>query len=193
MITCGWCGRNYPVWSSQCEGCGGSLPLPPDMDPGSEPPAAPRVFPPGFERSTKWSGNVASLVGLVFFLVGSLLTTVMVITGNVLIALFPLLFVISGLGFLFYGRMRATRTLTAFRDGIAVRGSIVSVETDTSQVINGKNPWSVTYDFPVDNERTKSTQTCFDASVLRLKHGQPIWVLYMSSDPRQSTLYPPLS
>ena len=168
------------------------MPLQPGMDPGPEPPIAPRILPPGFESRTKWSGNVASLVGLVFFLVGSLLTTVMVITGNVLISLFPMLFVVGGLLFLRYGLVRASRTLRAFRDGVAVKGRIVSVDTDTSQTINGKNPWKLTYDFPVADERIKGTQTSFDSSVTLMKHGQPIWVLHLVTDPSQSTLYPPL-
>ena len=116
----------------------------------------------------------------------------MVITGNVLIALFPMLFVVGGLLFLRYGLVRASRTLRAFRDGVAVKGRIVSVDTDTSQTINGKNPWKLTYDFPVADQRIKGTQTSFDSSVTLMKHGQPIWVLHLVTDPSQSTLYPPL-
>ena len=86
MITCSWCGTNYTAFQPNCDNCGGSLPLPPEVVPAASgvtlvaPPPPPRDVP----RQAVWhilssdgwaiSGLVFSLLGLVFVVVGVPLT-----------------------------------------------------------------------------------------------------------------------
>ncbi len=167
------------------------MPPLPGMELGSPPPAAPRALPKQYEFRVKWSSNIASLVGGLFFLVGTILFIPMVIVKT-WAALFPLLFMTGGFFMFCYGRQHAAGVLKAFRDGLAVQGKIASVAMDTSQQINGRHPWRLVYHFPVSGCYQEGVLTSFDSTVGQRVSGQPLWVLYVEDDPTLSTVYPPL-
>ena len=159
---------------------------------GEPPPPVPRPLPKGFAFRQKWSSNVLALVGLIFFLVGSLLTVAFLIIGLLVGILLPLLFVIGGLVMLRIGRRAAARTLTAFVRGTAVEGKVFSVLQDHSQTVNGQHPWKLTYHFPVNGQVHEGSLVSFDSTVTLRAPGQPLWILYLPNDPEQNTAYPPL-
>ncbi len=191
MTTCGWCGTNSLNWTSQCHACGGRMPVPAGMELGEPPPTVPRSLPRGFEFRQKWSHNVVALVGGIFFLIGTLLFLVFIFVLPVG-ALLPFLFMIGGAFMMRIGRKKANGVLNAFRHGVAVQGSVSSVHLDTSQTINGRHPWVLTYLFPVGSEMVEGSITSFSSAIETRAKGQPLWVLYLQDDPAHSTVYPPI-
>ncbi|MEY4484431.1 MAG: hypothetical protein RL693_1883 [Verrucomicrobiota bacterium] len=191
MITCGWCGTHSIDWTSQCKACGGRMPAPAGMELGEPPPAVPRDLPKGFEFRQQWSHNVVALVGGVFLLIGTLLFLVFIIVLPVG-ALLPLLFMVGGAFMLRIGRKKANGVLNAFRLGVAVEGSVSGVQLDTSQTLNGRHPWVMTYLFKVGSELVEGSITSFSSALETRSKSQPVWVLYDQGDPTHNTIYPPM-
>jgi hypothetical protein len=148
-------------------------------------------LPKGFAFRQKWSRNILSLVGGVFFVIGGILTFALLFLGG-WPALFPLLFALGGYAMMRSGRRSAAATLNAFTRGTAVKGKVVSVTMDYSQSINGQHPWKLVYHFPVGGEWQEGIAVSWDSTVTMRAAGQPLWVLYLPEDPEQNTLYPPL-
>lgn len=167
------------------------MPAPPGMDPGEAPPAAPRSLPKGFEFRQLWSQNVWALVGGIFFLIGMFIFLVFIFVLPMW-ALIPLLFIVGGAIMMHMGRKKAHGVLNAFRHGVTVQGSVSSVNLNTSQSINGRHPWVMTYLFPVGNEMLEGTLSSFSSALEDRARGQPLWVLYVENDPDQNTVYPPI-
>lgn len=167
------------------------MPAPAGMELGEPPPAVPRALPKGFEFRQKWSHNVVALVGGIFFLIGTLLFIVMIFLIP-LGALLPFLFMVGGAFMMRMGRKKANSVLNAFRQGVAVEGSVSDVRLDTSQSINGRNPWVMNYLFPVDDALVEGSLTSFSTALVTRSKGQPLWVLYVKDDPAQNTIYPPI-
>lgn len=191
MTTCGWCGTSYAQWQSKCDSCGGPLPPQPGMGIGPAPPSAPRQLPKGFAFRVKWSRNFPVLAGLFCCIISSLMLTAMV-SAKTWFAVVPALFVFLGICLFWSGRKRAVGIIRAFRRGSLSEGSIVSVRLDTTQSVNGRHPWKLTYQFPVEECLHEGTLVSFDSTVGNRGGGQPVWVLYMPDDPSQSTMYPPV-
>ena len=109
MITCPWCGTNYAAFQSNCDRCGGPLPLP--ADPAASraegapptPPPAPRQVADSYAWrllvSDGWGvvGFIFTLLGAIFTLVGGGLTL------GVITAFVGLPFLLLGLVFLLGG------------------------------------------------------------------------------------------
>lgn len=167
------------------------MPAPLGMELGEPPPAAPRTLPKGFEFREKWSHNILALVGGIFFLIGTLLFLVLIIVIPVG-ALLPFLFMAGGIFMMRIGRKKANGVLNSFRQGVAVEGKVSGVQLDTSQTLNGRHPWVMTYLFPVGNETVEGSLTSFSSTIESRSKGQPLWVLYMQEDPAQNTIYPPI-
>jgi hypothetical protein len=203
MITCPWCGTSYTSFQPNCDNCGGSLPLPPEMVSTSSakslvaPPPPPRDVPRQavlhILGSDGWAigGLIFSLLGLVFAVVGIPLTI------SVVAAMVGLPF--SGLGLLFLGggiaalvwRYRiADMTVQVLREGEAIVGEIVSVTQNYHVQVNGRYPWTVEYDYEVDGELYGGKVTTLNAPDLSQQPGSPVYVLFMRDDPGQSTIYP---
>jgi len=191
MITCGWCNTHYTSWQSQCASCGGPMPPLPGMELGPPPPAAPRTLPKGFALRTRLTGNIATWVGLIFFTFGSLMT-VAIFFAKPWASLFPLFFVLGGFGMLRLGLTQANNTLRAFRFGTAVAGSVHQVSFDTSQSVNGKHPYKLTYHFQVGGNLHEGAIVSFDSTLSQRRSGQPLWILFHPDDPAQNTPYPPV-
>jgi len=191
MTTCGWCGTSYAQWQSKCSSCGGPLPPQPGMGIGPEPPPAPRKLPKGFAFRVKWSRNIAVLGGLFCMAISSLMLFAM-IKAKTWFAVVPGLFDFAGVCLFIAGRKRAVGILRAFRRGATSEGKISEVSLDTTQSVNGRHPWKLVYQFPVGEELHEGSFVSFDSVVGSRSSGQPVWVLYVPSDPTQSTLYPPV-
>lgn len=161
------------------------------MELGEPPPSVPRVIPKKYEFGIKWSHNIATLVGGLFSLIGTLLFLPMIFVAPIA-ALLPLLFMIGGFSMFRYGRKRANATLRAFRHGEAVKGKIASIGKDTSQSVNGRHPWRLVYHFEVGNQLQEGVITSFNSTIGSRREGQPLWVLYVKEDPSQNAVYPPL-
>lgn len=191
MITCGWCGTKYINFQTNCKNCGGLLPVPPGMDAGPPPPEAPRRLPKGFERKVLWTGNVFAIIGAIFLLVGLPLVVAMFFV-HPLAPLIPA--VHATLGFLLFrhGRGKGQRTLNAFKNGRAVQGRITEIRKDTTTTVNNRHPWLIEYQFAVDNQAIDGSITTWDSTAQDRRRGQPIWILYVESDPEQNTIYPPV-
>jgi hypothetical protein len=203
MIICPWCGTNYTSFQPTCDNCGGSLPLPPEMVSTSPaeglavPPPPPREVP----RRAVWqimSSDGWSIGGLIFGLLGLVFTAV----GIPMIAFVETVFVgvpFGGLGLLFLGggiavlvwRYRlANRTVEVLREGEAVLGEIVSVSQNYQVRVNGRYPWTVEYDYEVDGDLYGGKVTTLSMPDPSQQPGNPVYVLFVKGDPRQSTIYP---
>jgi len=168
------------------------MPPPPGTELGPPPPPAPRVLPQKFVFRTLCSRNFGFLFGAIFGGVGSVMMIPMMLTGMWLPALFPALFVIGGFSVLKYGLNQGRNTIQAFSKGESVKGTVASLELDTTQSINGKHPWKLLYHFPVNDQLHEGKVVSFDSTMATRRIGQPLWVLYLPSDPEKNTLYPPL-
>ena len=191
MITCGWCHTNYTQWQTNCANCGGPMPPLPGMEIGPEPPDPPRMLPKGFEFRLKWSRNAAVLAGLGMMFITGLMFTAM-IKAKIWFSVVPALFFLMGFFLFRYGRKTAVSTARAFRRGIAAEGRVASVSLDTTQSINGRNPWRLVYHFTAGEQQREGVLTSFDSTLGGRSAGQPLWVLYLADDPDQCTIYPPV-
>lgn len=203
MITCPWCGTNYTSFQPNCDNCGGSLPLPPEVVPAASsvslatPPPPPRDVP----RQAVWhilssdgwaiSGLVFSLLGLVFAVVGIPLTVSLVaaFVGLPFGAL-GLLFLCGGMAILVWRYQMAHGTVEVLREGEATVGEIISVTQNYHVRVNGRYPWTVEYDYEVGGRLYADKVTTLSRPDLSQQPGSPVYVLYMGDDPEQSTIYP---
>lgn len=191
MITCGWCNTHYQTWRSKCDACGGPMPPPPGQELGPPPPEVPRALPSGYAFRTRFF-NLSVLLGIGFSGFSGLFLIQVLKNGQWLLALLPGFFLLGGLSCLRYGWSRASGILRAFRRGIAVPGKVASVCLDTTQSVNQKHPWKLTYHFTLDGRLYEGVITSFDSTLAQRAAGQPLWVLYVEKDPTQNTIYPPL-
>lgn len=167
------------------------MPPLPGMELGPPPPPAPRPLPKGFALRTRLTGNIATWVGLIFSLFGSLMT-VALFFAKPWASLFPLFFALGGFGMLRLGLTQAGHTLRAFRFGTPVAGSVHQVSFDTSHSVNGRHPYKLTYHFQIDGILHEGSVVSFDSTLSKRRSGQPLWVLCLPHAPEKNTLYPPV-
>ena len=201
MIRCPWCGTRYLSFRSNCANCGGPLPLPTDgADDASAlpmPPPAPRVISSAY--AFRLMGREASaIIGLVLGIVG----TVFMLVGMPLAAARATLFVgvpftLVGVGLLGGGvslliwRYRiSARIVRVLREGVPTEGRIVSVDADTSTVINGRNPWYIKYEFRAQGNDYQGQVTTLQESGGDFEPKQRVCVLYLTGMPEANSLYP---
>lgn len=167
------------------------MPRLPGQELGEPPPPAPREFPKGFAFRTRWSGNIATLVGGAFFLLGAFFVLAFLMAKS-FAALFPLLFVVGGYFMFRHGWHHASRVLGAYRHGTAARGEVFSCSMDRTQHVNGNHPFKLVWHFTVEGHHYEGSLTSFDSTLGSRGRGQPLWVLYYPGDPGQNTIYPPV-
>ena len=56
--------------------------------------------------------------------------------------------------------------------------------------MNGRNPWTITYDFRVDGRPIEGRVTTLNPPSLQLQPGQPAYVLYLPESPQANSLWP---
>jgi membrane protein implicated in regulation of membrane protease activity len=203
MITCPWCGTNYISFQSNCDNCGGSLPLPPEPTPTPSARSLPAPLPPPREVprralrhimfSDYWAslGLISSLVGLGFALI-SIPLAVSLATACEGLPFLGLGLLLLGVGIaVLVGRCRmAQQTVEVLRQGEGVVGEIVSVVQNYQVSVNGRHPWTVEYDYEVDGRRYGAEVNTLSRPDLSQEPGSPVYVLFMRDEPGQSTIYP---
>jgi len=102
LITCPWCGTNYTSFQPNCDNCGGSLPLPPEMAPTPSARSLPAPSPPPREvpRRALWhimSSDASAILGLILSLFGLVFTLISIPVA--VSAILGLIFSLFGLVF----------------------------------------------------------------------------------------------
>ncbi len=203
MITCPWCGTNYTSFQSNCDNCGGSLPLPSEIAPTpsteslATPPPPPRNVPrqviSHILSTDGWTiaALVFSLLGFVFGVVGSALTiSVVAAFVGLPFAGLGVLFLGAGIPILVWRYQVAHRTVEVLEHGEATVGEIVSVHQNYHVRVNGRYPWTVQYRYEVYGREYGGRVTTLSRPDLSEQPGTPVYVLHMRDDPGQSTIYP---
>src|SRR5207248_214761 len=146
MITCPWCGTNYATFQSNCQNCGGPLPLATEPAPSEpqadlpekhypQPPPAPRPISQNYVWRLLGSDGGA-VAAFVFGLLGTIFTFVrFILTIAIVTAFVGIPFALLGLLFLAVGvgvglrRYRAMQNVVeVLRIGEAAAGQIDNVE-----------------------------------------------------------------
>lgn len=179
IVQCPWCKTKYPNTNlSHCTNCGGTLEYSYESDDlGSEPPRAPRVLPPKFKRRIKYTGNVMTMIGIVFTIP----------------FFWTILFPIIGIFCWRKGLKTANDELLPLEQGKATVGKIIDVRTDYTQSMNGQSPTIVEFQFEADGkEHLGNVGNIYDSVHRKKKVGDSLWVVYMPNDPDKSSVWPPM-
>jgi len=208
MITCPWCGTNYQEFQSNCDNCGGSLPLPVESAPVSPepitaseipltPPLPPRQIP-GKVMSRMLltdagaiTGGIFLLIGAIFFVVGiALLIPIITLPVGLPFAGLGFTFLVVG-GILFIWRYQnAQQTIEILRDGQAALGEITNVSQNYHVRVNNRYPWVIQYQFKVHGQAHQGRLSTLSQPDLSQQPGKAVYVLYQHDDPEKNTLYP---
>ncbi len=178
VVKCSWCETVVPESSFiNCPNCGGNLSLSNGSDPGPPPPPTPRFLPKQFVKRIKYSGNVYTILGMIFT-----------------IPLFwTIIFPIIGIILWKKGARTANEELNPLMNGIATEGTITNIRQNLSIQINGRSPYVVEFVFDFQGRKvTGDVGNIFDSSVLIKKPGDKVWVVFLYDKPEQSSIWPPM-
>jgi hypothetical protein len=164
---------------SNCKNCGGILPL--DTagieGAGPKPGMAPRLLPRKYVIRTKYTGNVMTIIGMVFTIP----------------FIWSVIFPIIGVFLWRRGIQEANEELIPLRNGAVALGEIEKLEIDRSKHINGKSPWEITFLFDIGGRKHRGrVGNIFDDIDLQKHAGDKVWVVYMPENPELSSIWPPL-
>ncbi len=209
MITCPWCGTSYTEFRSKCSSCGASLPLPPRTVPIAVdeeweqdlavPPPPPRAVPHNYVWRLL-SADAKSVVGLILTPIGAVFAPLgLMLTLTVVAAPVGIPFLAVGTPMLIAGLLLFARSYQAAQQatnvlatGEAVLGRIVEVDENLSVSINGRHPWRIRYQFPVEGHELEGTVHTLQPPGPGQQPGRPTYVLIAPGNPTQNTIYPPL-
>lgn len=185
-VTCPWCRTYYAArpTTTNCMNCGGPLPKSVGSGKGDKPESAPRVLPKKFINQVMLWKNTHSLIGVIFMIVG---------IPTILAMGFGLIFV--GVGYFLYkhGKKIGQEKINALTNGIAAEGKIIDIAPDTSQSINGRNPYIITYTFETKGGVQQLDKVvCWDESNMFRQTNEEIWVVYIPENPQISSPWPPI-
>lgn len=202
-LKCPWCGTSDHETRTNCKNCGGPLPEREPEETGRyggiplKPPPPPRGISKNYARKlvlgSGWGVTAAifAFIGAIFFFVGLLLTAliVTVFVGIPFVGM-GAIFGVAGSIVLKTQYDRAKKTVEVLRLGNDTEGLVTEVEQNLMVRINGRNPFTIGYEYFVEEKRfTGSVQTLQNPlSVFR--PGGRAWVLYSPGSPETSTLYP---
>ena len=175
IVRCPWCETEIPnPVITNCPNCGGPLSFSRGNDPGQRPPNAPREIPKLFIKKIKYSNNVWTILGIAFS--------------------FTLVLTIPGIIFWRKGLRMAQHELNPLMNGTVAHGTITSVRENTSVRINGRSPYVIEFTFDAAGQKmTGNVGNLFDENSREKKPGDKVWVVYMMDDPKQSSIWPPLT
>jgi hypothetical protein len=203
MVTCPWCGTNYETFQSNCRNCGGPLPVPKEIIPADQgeetimPPPPPRPIGQNYTwrllSSDGWAFTalVFLILGVVFTPLGIILTIAIVtIFVGLPFAALGLLFLAAGaaVGYWRYREMQAV--VDVLRVGDAAVGQILSVDQNYSVRVNGRNPWSIHYQFLHNGQSYEGQVSTLNSPGANLQAGKEACILYLPQAPARNTLYP---
>jgi hypothetical protein len=204
MITCPWCGTNYPVFQSNCQNCGGPLPafeetigssVSSDILP--TPPPAPRPISNRYiwRLLSSDGGTIAAfvigLLGLIFSLVGAGLT-IGIITAFVGV---PFLFLGvallgTGAGVFLWRYQQKQQVVKVLREGEATIGQIIEISENYSVSVNGRHPWILRYQYQVNGQSQDGQVATLNQPGQQLQVGKAVRILYLPTTPKWSSIYP---
>ncbi len=215
MVTCPWCGTSYAAFQSNCSKCGGPLSQPVAEPSPARADAAPVeaattaeedvLMPPPPPRpisdSYAWrimltdgwavSSFVFGLLGGIFTLVGGALTL------GIITAFVGLPFLAVGLAFLVgaaavaaWRYQSAQRLVEVLKTGQATVGQIERVDENYSVRVNGRHPWTITYQFQALGRPYSGRVSTFNHPGPALQPGRKTCVLYLPAAPQHSGLFP---
>jgi hypothetical protein len=208
MITCPWCGTNYEAFQSNCDNCGGSLPLPVETTPVSvepkpaeeiplSPPLPPRKIPGKVMRrllltdAGMITGGIFLFIGAIFFIVGmALVLAIVTLPVGLPFAGLGLIFLIIGGGLLIWRYENALQIVSILRNGLSSLGQITDVNQNYHVRVNGRYPWVIQYAYKVHGRAYQSRLTTLSQPDLSQQPGKAVYVLYLQEHPDKSTLYP---
>ena len=179
MINCPWCKTQYQeITVTNCNNCGGTLEYSINTSSaGPKPQHAPRVLPQKYIRRVKYTGNVYTLIGMVFTIP----------------FFWTIIFPIIGYFLWKKGIKVANEELIPLEHGDSIAGEIESISRDYSIKINGVSPFVIHFIFEVNGQKHRgSVGNIFDDIDLKKKVGDLIWVVYMKNNPELSSIWPPL-
>ena len=206
MITCPWCGTNQE-FQPNCTNCGGPLPKPPatrvvdvaapDLDEVLMPPPPPREISDRYLWKLFFADGW-STAALVFVLLGVIFTftgiplTIGIVTAFVGIpfAAMGILFLAGGLGVCYWRYRNAQQVVDVMRTGEAVQGSILEVNEISNVEVNGRNPWTISYQFEKDGRLYEGKMTTLNFPGTSMQPGKKVCVLCLPGSPDKNTLYP---
>jgi hypothetical protein len=179
ITKCPWCRSEFMnISSANCSNCGGTIEYQKNTgDAGPKPSPAPRELPKKFVKRIKYTGNVMTIIGMVFT-----------------IPLFPtIIFPIIGIIIWKKGIKEANDELIPLQNGAVVMGEISEIIHDTTKVINNQSPYTVHFLFTVGgNKYSGNVGNIFTRRELLKQPGEKVWVVYMPENPELSSLWPPL-
>jgi len=213
MITCPWCGTHYTAFQSNCNNCGGTLPLPaaeppPTMEQAqmaappeiAMPPAPPRQVPKNYLTRLIWTdagfitGFVFTLLGGIFTLVGLPMLVLSVLVVPMLIGLpftaIGLLMLAGGIGLLAWRSNEAKKIIALLENGQVTRGQILEVTQNFNVRVNHRYPWTIRYGYQVNGNQHQGQISTFSMPGVAYQPNTPVPVLYAADAPSSSTLYP---
>ena len=204
MVTCPWCGTTHINFQPNCSRCGGPMEAGRARYQNADaddsvlmPPSAPRNIAENYHwklmLTDGWamSAGIFLLIGGIFFVVGVVLT-IGIITAFVGIP-FALLggTFLAGGGYVVYWRYNeALRTAHILKLGEATVGEITGLSENRNVQVNGRNPWTITYQFNYNGQQYQKSLTTLTEPGPRLQQGRRICVLHLPDTPEYSTLYP---
>ncbi|GEM_PF-440266 len=202
-LKCPWCGTTDYEVRTNCRNCGGPLPEREPEETGRtlemplKPPPPPREISKNYVRKlmmrSGWgvAAAIFAFIGGIFFFLGLLLTT-LVVTAFVGIPFIGMGAIFGVAGFIVLKTQydKARKTVEVLRLGHDTEGHVTEVEQNLMVRINGRNPFTINYEYSVEGQRfTGSVQTLQNPLPVFRKGGRA-WVLYSSESPNTSTLYP---
>lgn len=180
IIKCPWCKTYYSnATETNCKNCGGTLEYTKNSNlAGVKPQDAPRILPSKYVRRMKYTGNVTTIIGIVFTIVFC----------------WTIIFPIIGVFLWWRGAKTANEELKPLQYGKPVLGEIESISIDHTKHINGVSPFIVQFLFEINGQKfAGSVGNIFDRVDLTKKKGDSVWVVYMPEDPSLSSIWPPLT
>jgi hypothetical protein len=116
------------------------------------------------------------------------------VIGIPLILAFGMGLIFAVIGYFLYraGKKEGLEKIQALEHGVPVESEIVDVGRDTSQSINGRNPFLITYTFDMNGRQYLDKITCWDESNYFRKAGDAIWVVSIPENPTISSPWPPM-
>jgi hypothetical protein len=161
------------------------------------PPPAPRSISNRYAwrllSSDGWAitACVFGLLGIIFAPLGAVLTIVIVTAFvGIPFLLLGIVFLGAGGSVLFWRYQYAQNVVTVLREGEAMRGEIIDVQSNYNVRINGRNPWVIRYQFSANGESYEGKVSTLNQLGGQFQAGQPVYVLYLPSTPKWNSIYP---
>ena len=193
---CTFCHLPNPLSAQRCGGCGAPMA-------GAALPSLLVEVPPA-PRKTNWKllwsdggSSFMLLWGALFGGIGGGLGALFMVIGTLTLLLpmaaigFFVFLVFGGIGGGVFGlgfyRSRARNQI--WKHGVAIEGSVLSVEENFSVRINGRHPWIVRYRFRWPDGDKEAEMSLLDPRLRNVQEGTLLRVLVDPQDPLQSLVY----